>query len=67
MIPPRIEPATFWLVEQCLNQLRQRVPPESTAVPGQPVKEMEQAPKTPSFSENKFNILVLQCWMYHVR
>ena len=27
MTPSGIEPATFWLVEQCLKQLRYRVPP----------------------------------------
>jgi hypothetical protein len=28
MTPSGIEPATFWLVAQCLKQLRHRVPPK---------------------------------------
>jgi hypothetical protein len=30
------------------------------------VTEVEQAPSTPSFSKNQFNILVLQCRTYHI-
>lgn len=32
--------------------------PDGTAMPGQPVTEVEQAPSTPSFSKNQFNKLV---------
>jgi len=40
--------------------------PGGTAIPGQPMTELEQAPSTPSFSKNQFNILVLQCRMYQI-
>jgi len=40
--------------------------PGGTAIPGQPVSEVEQAPSTPSFSKNQFNILFLQCWTYQL-
>ena len=40
--------------------------PGGTAIPGQPVTEVEQAPTTPSFSKNQFNILVLQCRTYQI-
>ena len=32
--------------------------PGGTAMPGQPVTEVEQAPSTPSISKNQFNKLV---------
>jgi len=35
--------------------------PGGTAIPGQTVTEVEQAPSTPSFYKNQFNIVVLQC------
>ena len=40
--------------------------PGGTAIPGQPVTEVEQAPITPSFSKNQFYILVLQCTTYQI-
>ena len=40
--------------------------PGGTAIQGQPVTEVEQAPSTPSFSKNQFNILVLQCRTYQI-
>lgn len=40
--------------------------PGGTAMPGQPVTEVEQAPNTPSFSKNQFNILVLLCRTYQI-
>lgn len=52
-------------VSRILNQSRgERVcdvrwaGPGGTAMPGQPVTEVEQAPSTPSFSKNQFNKLV---------
>ena len=33
---------------------------------GGTVTEVEQAPSTPSFSKNQFNILVLQCRTYQI-
>jgi len=40
--------------------------PGGTAIKCQPVTEVEQAPSTPSFSKNQFNILVLQCQTYQI-
>jgi len=40
--------------------------PGGTAIPGQPVTEVEQAPSTPSFSKNQFNILAPRCGAYQI-
>jgi len=40
--------------------------PGGTAMPGQPVTEVEQAPNAPSISKNQFNILVTLCVTYQM-
>jgi len=40
--------------------------PGGTAMPGQPVAEVVQAPNTPPSSKNQFNILIPQCGMYQI-
>jgi len=40
--------------------------PGGTAIPGQPVTEVEQAPSTPSYSKNQYNILALRCRTYQI-
>lgn len=40
--------------------------PGGTAMPGQPVTEVEQAPSTPSFSKNQFNKLVPRWGTYQM-
>ena len=49
-----------------LMKLNRWADPGGTAIPGQPVTEVEQALNTPSFSKNEFNILVPLCRMYEI-
>jgi hypothetical protein len=40
--------------------------PGGTAIPGQPVERVEQAPNILPISKNQFNILDQQCWSYQI-
>ncbi len=40
--------------------------PGGTAIPGQPVIEVEQAPNSPSMFKNQFNIEVVHCTTYQI-
>lgn len=52
-------------IQHCNTEVIRWANHSGTAVPGQPVTEVEQTPSTPS-SKNQFNIMVLQCRMHDV-
>lgn len=64
--PVRLRSVTWASNHFFLNLTIRWAGPGGTAIPGQPVTEVEQAPSTPSFSKNQFNILAPQCGAYQI-